>query len=104
MEAYYGHLSVTGIDKSRVIAIDFASANSETASRIANTVAETLRARGTGEPAATLAAQSGATVFGIAFAQWIREGETRSLPDIASDVLDELVNLTGTATGSPKLP
>ena len=63
---------------------------------LANTVAEALRARGTGEPAATLAAQSGATVFGIAFAQWIREGETRSLPDIASDVLHELVNLTGT--------
>ena len=71
---------------------------------LANTVAEALRARGTGEPAATLAAQSGATVFGIAFAQWIREGETRSLPDIASDVLHELVNLTGTAAGSPKLP
>ena len=71
---------------------------------LANTVAEALRARGTGEPTATLAAQSGATVFGIAFAQWIREGETRSLPDVASDVLDELVNLTGTATGSAKVP
>ena len=42
--------------------------------------------------------------IGIAFAQWIREGETRSLPDIASDVLHELVNLTGTATGSLKAP
>src|ERR1700760_3549823 len=71
---------------------------------LANTVAEALRARGTGGPAATLAAQSGATVFGIAFAQWIREGETRSLPDVASDVLDELVNLTGTATGSATVP
>jgi hypothetical protein len=39
-------------------------------------------------------------VFGIAFAQWIREGEQRSLSDIASDVLHELLNLTGTATGS----
>jgi AcrR family transcriptional regulator len=62
---------------------------------LTTTVAEALRARGISEPAATLAAESGATVFGIAFAQWIREGETRSLPDIASDVLDELVNLTG---------
>jgi hypothetical protein len=68
---------------------------------LADTVAEALRVRGIAEPAATLAAQSGATVFGIAFAQWIREGETRSLSDIASDVLHELVNLTGTA--SPKL-
>ena len=39
--------------------------------------------------------------FGIAFAQWIREGETRSLSDIASDTLDELVTLTGAATGPP---
>jgi AcrR family transcriptional regulator len=60
---------------------------------LAATVAETLRGRGVGEPAATLAAQSGATVFGIAFAQWIREGETRSFPDVASDVLRELLNL-----------
>jgi hypothetical protein len=59
----------------------------------ATTVAEALRARGIGEPAATLAAESGATVFGIAFAQWIREGETRSLPDIASAVLRELQGL-----------
>jgi AcrR family transcriptional regulator len=62
---------------------------------LARTVAEALRARGIGEPAATLAAESGATVFGIAFAQWIREGETRSLADIASHVLRELLNLTG---------
>ena len=67
-----------------------------------NDWAEALRARGIAEPAATLAAQSGATVFGIAFSQWIREGETRSLPDIASGVLQELVSLTGLATGSRK--
>jgi AcrR family transcriptional regulator len=67
---------------------------------LATTVAEALRARGTGEPTATLAAQSGATVFGIAFAQWIREGETRSLPDIASNVIHELRDLTAAASGS----
>jgi AcrR family transcriptional regulator len=66
---------------------------------VATTVAEALRARGIGEPAATLAAESGATVFGIAFAQWIREGETRSLADIASNVLHELATLAGAATG-----
>ena len=67
---------------------------------LANTVAEALRARGAGEPAATLAAQSGATVFGIAFAQWIREGETRSLDEIASGILRELLHLTEAATGA----
>jgi AcrR family transcriptional regulator len=71
-------------------------------SGLAATVAEALRARGIGEPAATLAAQSGGTVFGIAFAQWIREGETRSLADIASDVLHELAGLAGTATAARK--
>jgi len=65
---------------------------------LAITVAEALRARGVGEPAATLAAQSGVTVFGIAFSQWIGEDETRSLPDIASDVLRELLNLAQAAT------
>jgi AcrR family transcriptional regulator len=67
---------------------------------LATAVAEALRARGVGEPAATLAAQSGATVFGIAFSQWIREDETRSLCDIASGVLRELLSLTEAATGS----
>jgi AcrR family transcriptional regulator len=73
-------------------------------SGLAATVAGALRTRGVGEPAATLAAESGAAVFRIAFAQWIREGETRSLADIESDVLHELLNLTGAAAGSPKLP
>ncbi|MEP6799567.1 MAG: TetR family transcriptional regulator, partial [Lapillicoccus sp.] len=56
-------------------------------------IAEALRARGTDEPGATLAAESGATVFGIAFAQWISEGETRALVDIAADVLRRLQDL-----------
>jgi AcrR family transcriptional regulator len=67
---------------------------------VATTVAEALRARGIGEPAATLAAESGATVFGIAFAQWLRDGETRSLSDIASSVLHELTALAAGTTGS----
>jgi AcrR family transcriptional regulator len=67
---------------------------------LATTVAEALRARGVDEPAATLAAESGVTVFGIAFAKWIREGEQRSLADIAADVLRELLNLTGKATAT----
>jgi AcrR family transcriptional regulator len=68
---------------------------------VATAVAEALRARGVGEPAATLAAESGATVFGIAFSQWIGQDETRSLPAIASGVLRELVSLTEAVTGSP---
>src|ERR1700740_314781 len=66
---------------------------------LAAAVGAALRARGIGEPAATLAAQSGATVFGISFAQWIREGETRSLDEIASGVFHELLHLTRAAPG-----
>jgi AcrR family transcriptional regulator len=61
---------------------------------VAATVAEALRARGVAEPAATLAAESGATVFGIAFTQWISDGEKRSLDVIAADVLRRLQNLS----------
>jgi AcrR family transcriptional regulator len=57
---------------------------------LALSVAAVLRERGIAEPGATLAAESGATVFGIAFAQWIREGETRSLSVVAADTLRQL--------------
>ncbi len=40
------------------------------------------------------------TVFGIAFAQWIRDGEGRSFADIAAEVLGELVNLTAAPAGA----
>ncbi|WP_290056552.1 TetR/AcrR family transcriptional regulator [Amycolatopsis solani] len=62
---------------------------------LATTVADALRARGVAEPAATLAAESGATVFGIAFTRWLRE--ERSLADLAAEVLDELLRLAGEA-------
>ncbi len=61
---------------------------------LATTVAEALQARGVDETAATLAAESGTTVFAIAFAQWIREGEERSLADISAEVLSRLRNLS----------
>jgi hypothetical protein len=56
------------------------------------------------ELAATLAAESAATVFGIAFTKWIRDGEERPLADIAADVLGELCSLTGKATSSRSHP
>ncbi|RSM38840.1 TetR family transcriptional regulator [Amycolatopsis balhimycina DSM 5908] len=64
---------------------------------IATTLADALRRRGVDEVAATLAAESGATVFSIAFTQWIREDEQRSLAGIAAEVLRELLTLTATA-------
>jgi succinoglycan biosynthesis transport protein ExoP len=41
MEAYYDHLNVQAVDKSRVIAIDFSSADPKVAARVANSIAET---------------------------------------------------------------
>lgn len=41
LEAYYTRLSVSAVEKSRVIVVDFSSANPELAARVANRVAET---------------------------------------------------------------
>lgn len=62
---------------------------------LATTVATVLRTRGVDDVAATLAAESGATVFGIAFTRWLRE--ERSLADIAAEVLAELLTLAAQA-------
>lgn len=63
---------------------------------LARTMRAALVARGTSEPAATLAAESGSTVFTVAFGQWIAEGEHRSLAELQTGVLDDLRSLTGT--------
>ncbi|HEX3591705.1 MAG TPA: TetR family transcriptional regulator [Pseudonocardiaceae bacterium] len=65
---------------------------------LATTLAGALRARGVDTLAATLAAELGVTVFGISFAQWIRDGEERSLADIEAAVFGELQALTGQVT------
>jgi AcrR family transcriptional regulator len=62
---------------------------------LASAIGDALRERGVAEPAATLAAQSAGMVFGIAFTQWIREGEERSITDIEHELLAELRGLTG---------
>lgn len=56
---------------------------------LAAAVAETLRERGVGDPAATLAAESGVTVFGVAFTLWIRDGEERPFAEVERAVLAE---------------
>ncbi|MDO8878297.1 MAG: exopolysaccharide transport family protein [Pseudolabrys sp.] len=40
LEAYYDRINVYAIEKSRVIGVDFSSANAELAARVANTIAE----------------------------------------------------------------
>jgi AcrR family transcriptional regulator len=60
---------------------------------LATVIAAALRERGVEEPAATLAAESGRTVFAIAFGQWVREGEERSLAEIQADVMGRLLSM-----------
>jgi AcrR family transcriptional regulator len=60
-------------------------------------LAAALRARGIADPAATLAAESGVTVFGVAFALWIRETRPQSLTAIADRVLGELLAMSAEA-------
>ena len=62
---------------------------------LAAAIAEALRARGIGDRAAVLAAESGVTVFGVAFTQWIAEGETRSLAELEREVIADLGELAG---------
>jgi AcrR family transcriptional regulator len=64
---------------------------------LAAAVAAALRARGVTESTARLAAESGVTVFGVAFGKWITEAEERSFPEIQREVLGELVALAAGA-------
>lgn len=74
-------------------------------SNLAATIAGALHDRGIREPAASLAAESCVTVLTIAFAHWLRDGESRSMRDIFTEVLGELRNLSagassGTSSGA----
>jgi AcrR family transcriptional regulator len=60
---------------------------------LAQAIAVALRARGVRESTAVLAAESGVTVFGVAFRQWIVTGEERSFLDLEREVLSQLVTM-----------
>jgi AcrR family transcriptional regulator len=57
---------------------------------MATAVAGALRERGVGEPAASLAAQSGITVFHVGFSQWIEPANARTFAEIMTAGLAEL--------------
>jgi len=65
---------------------------------LAGAIAQALRDRGIAEPAATLAAESGVTVFRVAFAQWLTPGSTRSLADVEREIFQALQSLTAAAS------
>lgn len=57
---------------------------------LASALAGALRRRGVQEPSASLAAELGMTIFHLAFARWIGDGDGRSLAAILGACADEL--------------
>jgi AcrR family transcriptional regulator len=57
-------------------------------------LAQALRARGVGEPDASLAAEAAIAVFRVAFAQWVSESERRGYGEIVIESIARLKALT----------
>jgi hypothetical protein len=57
-------------------------------------LADGLRRRGVADPVARLAAETGITVFRVAFERWVGEPEDRGLPRVMRESFDELRALT----------
>lgn len=57
---------------------------------LAAATAQTLRGRGVGEPAASLAAEAGVAVFKISFERWIDDSDGRELTELMQEALAEL--------------
>ena len=64
-------------------------------------LADALRQRGIGDPAAGLAAEAGVAVFRIAFERWVSEPGQPELPELVRDSLGELQELTAARPVSP---
>ncbi len=57
---------------------------------LAAAIADVLRRRGVGEPAASLAAEAGIAVFKIAFERWVGDTEQQDFRQLIGDSLEEL--------------
>lgn len=57
-------------------------------------LADTLRRRGVADPAASLAAEAGITVFKIAFEQWINDPGEPDMSQLVRESFDELKAVT----------
>jgi AcrR family transcriptional regulator len=63
-------------------------------SSMAAALADALRQRGVGDPAAGLAAEASIAVFRIAFERWIDERNDRDLPQLMREALEQLQAFT----------
>jgi hypothetical protein len=66
-------------------------------SSLAGALADTLRSRGVGEPAASLLAEIGIAVFRISFEHWVSGPRERDLRDLMRESLGEVQSLTAKA-------
>lgn len=66
---------------------------------LSTAVAAALRERGVAEPAATLAAESGVTVFRVSFVQWLADDAGKSLQAIEQDVFKQLYSVNAVVVG-----
>ncbi len=62
---------------------------------LAAAMADALRRRGVGEPAASLTAEAGIAVFKVAFERWVDDPGEADLPRLIRESLDELKAVTG---------
>jgi AcrR family transcriptional regulator len=63
-------------------------------SSLAAAVAEALRGRGVGDPAAILAAEAGITVFRVAFERWVEPANRKRFQRLIRESLEELRAVT----------
>ena len=61
---------------------------------LSNAIAEALRKRGVAEPAASLTAESGVTIFKIAFERWIEPANERPFAEWIEETRDQLRAVT----------
>jgi AcrR family transcriptional regulator len=61
---------------------------------LADALADALRRRGVGDPAAGLTAEMAIAVFRLAFERWLANDNQRPLPQLMRDYLDELKALS----------
>ena len=70
-------------------------------SSLAGALADTLRKRGVGEPAASLLAEIGIAVFRISFERWVSGPRERDLRELMRESLGEVRSLTAEAGRFP---
>ena len=61
---------------------------------LSSAMAQALRHRGVGDPAASLTAEAGVAAFRVAFEQWVQQPSRRNLPRLIRESVDQLKAVT----------